>query len=173
MRTALKSVGLGVLALGFIVICILLIAARPTTPVMPVPNGYDDFLKAAQNAVSHEHMGYGEASDAELRDLVTENRSALELARLGCQRDCRVTTDYHRSIEAYMAAHMPVLGEFKKIGLAFRAEGELAEREGRTNDAARVYLDGIRFGQEVCRGGLVIDRLVGIACEAMVAERLK
>jgi hypothetical protein len=57
--------------------------------------------------------------------------------------------------------------------LAFRAEGELAERVGRTNDAARVYVDGIRFGQEVCRGGLVIDRLVGIACEWMNLDPLK
>jgi hypothetical protein len=62
---------------------------------------------------------------------------------------------------------LPVLARVKKLALAFRTEGELAEQEGKTNEAARVYLDGIRFGQEVCRGGLLIDRLVGIACEAI------
>jgi hypothetical protein len=59
-----------------------------------VPNGYEDLLKAAQQAVSDRHLVYGEASDEELKDLVDRNRAALTLARSGCARECRVTTDY-------------------------------------------------------------------------------
>jgi hypothetical protein len=62
---------------------------------------------------------------------------------------------------------MDNLPKFKAVSRIFLAEGTLAELEGRTNDAALAYLDGIRFGQEFCRGGLVIDRLVGVACEAI------
>jgi hypothetical protein len=160
------------LVLSFVVICFLVFPKRAARPALPVPNGYEDFLKAAQNAVSHEHRAYGEGNDTEIRNLVTENHVALDLARLGCQRDCRVTTDYRRDYAAYATQHLPVLAQFKKVALAFRAEGELAEREGRTNDAARFYLDGIRFGQESCRGGLLIDRLVGVACEAISYEGL-
>ena len=166
MRKLFRSAVFVVLALGFIVICFLVIPKRPARPVLPFPNGYDDFLKAAQNAVS-QRWPYGEGSDGELRELVDENRSALELARAGCERNCRVAIDYSVSAPTYATQHIPILAQFKKLAWAFRFEGELAEREGRTNDAARVYLDGIRFGQEFCRGGLVIDRLVDIACEAI------
>ncbi len=155
------------LAVAGLVVAYMVLQNRPLNPKLPVPNGYDDLLKAAQQAVSHTHLTYGEASDAELRELVNENRPALTLARLGCTRQCAVATDHKLSLTAYSAQHMPVLAQVKKLALAFRAEGELAEREGKTNDAARVYVDGIRFGQEVCRGGLLIDRLVGIACEGI------
>jgi hypothetical protein len=53
------------------------------------------------------------------------------------------------------------------------AEGRLAEMEHRTNDAARFYLDGIRYGEEAFRGGLMIDRLVGIACQASAMHWLE
>lgn len=45
------------------------------------------------------------------------------------------------------------------------AEGRLAEMENRPADAARSYVDAIRLGNEMSHGGLLINRLVGIACE--------
>src|SRR5437667_8984647 len=38
--------------------------------------------------------------------------------------------------------------------------------ENRPADAAHTYTDAIRFGNEISRGGLLIHRLVGIACQA-------
>jgi hypothetical protein len=46
-------------------------------------------------------------------------------------------------------------------------EGRLAEMETRYSDASHSYLDAIRFGNEISRGGFIIHRLVGIACEAI------
>jgi hypothetical protein len=145
----------------------------PGRPAPPVPNGYDDLLAAAQDAVSTRHLKFGDADDDELRELVRQNKTALDRARVGITRECRVPIDYSVSIAVYSGQHLPVLGQFKKLALAFRAEGELAERENRTNDAVRIYMDGIRFGQELCRGGLLIDRLVGIAGEAINLEPLE
>lgn len=156
----------GLLLVGLVVVY-LTFPDRTSEPALPVPNGYDDLLNAAQQAVSDRHLAYGEAGTEELKDLVDRNRPALTLARLGCTRPCVVAIDHRLSPAAFAAQHMPILGQVKKLALAFRAEGELAELEGKTNVAARVYLDGIRFGQEVCRGGLLIDRLVGIACEGI------
>jgi hypothetical protein len=169
-----KTWKLGIVTLIFagVVLTFLMVPKRPTVRALPVPNGYDEFLKAAQLAVSHRHLAHGEADEAELRDLVEENREALTWVRAGLVHDSRVTTDYSLGLAAYTAKHMPALAQFKRLALAFRAEGELAEREGRTNDAARIYLDGIRFGQESSRGGLLIDRLVGIACEAITLDPL-
>jgi len=53
------------------------------------------------------------------------------------------------------------------------AEGRLAEMEHRTNDAAEFYLEGIRYGEEAFRGGVMIDRLVGIACQALAMRWLQ
>jgi hypothetical protein len=157
---------------GAIIVGYLLLPQRPAIPVLPVPNGYEDLRKAAQQAVSDRHLVYGEASDEELKDLVDRNRAALTLARSGGARECRVTTDYGLAASVYAAQHLPVLAQFKKLALAFRAEGELAEREGKTNDAVRIYLDGVRFAQELCRGGLLIDRMVGVATERINLDPL-
>jgi hypothetical protein len=45
--------------------------------------------------------------------------------------------------------------------------------ERRTNDAAGIYLETIRYGEESCRGGVMIDRLVGIACETIGVNSLQ
>ena len=42
--------------------------------------------------------------------------------------------------------------------------------EGRTKDAVASYLDTIRLGRAVMRGGLIIDVLIGITCEAIGRE---
>jgi hypothetical protein len=62
---------------------------------------------------------------------------------------------------------IPQLMQFRKLALALAAEGRLAEMEGRTNDAARSYLDLIRFSHEFARGGLVVDASLGLATEGL------
>ena len=56
---------------------------------------------------------------------------------------------------------------FEVLAQAFAAEGKLAELENRPGDAAKSYLDTIRFGHELSRGGVIIDSLVGIAVQAI------
>jgi hypothetical protein len=53
------------------------------------------------------------------------------------------------------------------------AEGQLAEREGRLDAAARSYLDCLRFGGEIQRGGLLIHGLVGVAIQSMARGKLE
>ena len=45
--------------------------------------------------------------------------------------------------------------------------------EGRTNDAASLAVDCIRYGNESVRGGVIIDHLVGIAIKAIGLSSLK
>jgi len=44
--------------------------------------------------------------------------------------------------------------------------------ENRPADATRSYVGAIRLGIETSRGGLIMDRLVGIACEGVGSIRL-
>jgi len=66
----------------------------------------------------------------------------------------------------------PDLLATKRLAHFGAATGRLAELEGRTNDAVAAYLTGMRYGNEVSRGGFLIHRLVGIACEAIARTRL-
>ena len=62
---------------------------------------------------------------------------------------------------------MNQLAGLKRLVQLLAAEGRLREMDNRLADAAQSYVDAIRFGNEMSRGGFVINRLVGIACEAI------
>jgi len=135
----------------------------PPPPALPNPNGYDDFLKAASlltgevadaSGLDHEH----------LRDLVATDSEPLRLLRLGLTRRCAVPTD---SASTNWATIAQDLARLKLLAWLLRDEGRLAEMENRPVDAARAYIDAIHFGNEMSRGGFIIYRLVGLACEAL------
>jgi hypothetical protein len=151
--------------LGFVV------WGRKSEPVVPLPNpnGYDDFVKAGQ-MLKGKPEDYRTMPAEELRDLVATNAEALKLVQVGLSRECRVPVDY--STNWYSQLFTAIWG-FKKLAMVLSAEGTLAKLEGRTNDAAKIYLEGMRLGQESSRGGIMISRLVGMACEALEREQLR
>ena len=159
-------VTLGVLAalLAAATTVLLFIFRTPPLPPLPSPNGYDDLLKAGQAVV-------GKLNDApdlpheELRTLVATNAEALRLLRVGLARPCAVPTDAH--IANFATTVTTDLMDLKRLAKLLSAEGRLAEIENRPADAVRSYVDSIRLGRAMSRGGLMIDRLVGIACEAV------
>ena len=59
------------------------------------------------------------------------------------------------------------LADLKRLARLLIAEGRVREMDHQPADAARCYTDLIRFGNELSRGGVLITRLMGIACEAM------
>jgi hypothetical protein len=67
---------------------------------------------------------------------------------------------------------MNQLAEMKRLVQLLATEGRLREIENRPADAARSYTDAIRFGNEMSRGGFLITRLVGIACESIGCHAL-
>ncbi len=135
-------------------------AASP--PPLPHPNGYDDFLAAADLVVWQRDFDSDKASQAELRDFLESNHPALAQLRVGLVRECGVPLEYsQRQIEVGGERVQKMRG----LGRLLAAEGRLAEKEGRVADAARSYVDAIRLGQEICRGGVLIDRTVGNVLE--------
>ena len=99
----------------------------------------------------------------ELRTIVQTNTMALKLARTGLSLQIRAPVDYSPTNET----HIKGLAVMKRLARAFTAEGRMAELENRPGDAAHSYLDSIRLGYAVGRGGLIIDSLVGIALQAI------
>ena len=169
MKNAVKLIG--TLALIVLVggVVLVLLSPRPSTPLpLPKPNSYDDLVKAGQLVLS-EPSDRDSLSIDELRSLVAGNADALRLARDGLRKQCRVPLDYSMN---YLSNHLSDLSTFKRLVRSFLAEGRLAERENCYGGAAQAYLDAVRLGHECCRGGVIIDMLVGVAfrslgCQAM------
>jgi len=139
-------------------------------PIFPSPNGYVDFVKAGETLSAGDAPDFQTATREELQTYIQKNRGALQLVRTGLTKQSRVTTEYSL---VYLTTHMPALARFKGLVRALVADGKLAEVENRPGDAARIYLDTIRFAHESVRGGLQIDALVGLACEAIGIARLE
>jgi hypothetical protein len=152
-----------------IVACVFLggLSIKPTP--LPNPNGYDDFVKAGQ-LLNGSILDYGTMSRDALTALISQNENALRFLRIGLTHDSRIPADYSIRRQTNMAS---VLMSFKSSAFLLTAEGRLAELDGRTNDAAKIYLDTVRFGQASSRGGVIIDRLVGTACEIIGLRKLQ
>jgi hypothetical protein len=162
-------IGLAILAL-LVAFVALLEQKPPPPPRFPSPNGYVDFVKAGETLSAGDAPGSQTATRDELQTYIERNRDALQLVRTGLTKQSRVTTEYS---PVYLTTHMPELATFKGLARALVAQGRLAELENRSGDAARIYLDIIRFAHESVRGGLQIDALVGLACEAIGITRLE
>jgi len=161
--------GLGlVLAVGCFAVVISLNRKPATFPPLPSPNGYDDFTNASANATAD--VGNISAMDLQALHLcIRSNATALELVRMGLSRKCSAPTE--ATILNFTNVHVALSGQ-KRLAQLLNGEGRLAELEGRTNDAVRSYLDCVRLGNEVSRGGFAINRLVGVACEAIGGSAL-
>jgi hypothetical protein len=154
------------IVLGNLVIVMMVILGAlepPPTKPLPNPNGYDDFVKAGK-LVSDNAGDYPTMKVEQLAALVATNAEALKLVRVGLTHECRAPNDYSTN---YTDRLLPELSSIKRLALNLCAEGRLDALQNRTNDAAQCYLDAVRLGQECSRGGVIITKLVGIACEAL------
>ncbi|PYI80080.1 MAG: hypothetical protein DME26_22285 [Verrucomicrobia bacterium] len=147
---------------------VLVYKPKPPVIALPNPNGYDDFVEATKVFVGVSDWPPLDLD--QLRDAVAQNTNALALVRNGLKKQCRVVIEYQEGSETN---YLPRLAEFKGLAHAFVTEGKLAEKEGRPNEATRSYLECVRYGEESVRGGLLIDKLVGVACEAIGMEQLR
>jgi hypothetical protein len=141
----------------------LLLGRTPPPETLPVPNGYDDLLRAAKT-VTHQPDDVDALNLADLRVLIEPNAESLLLARVGLGRQCAVPSD---STIANFGAITSDMVSLKKLAQLFSAEGRLKELENQPGGAARSYADAIRLGSAMSHGGLMINRLVGIACEGV------
>lgn len=137
-------------------------------PPLPNPNGYDDLIKASK-MLSPNVGGYTNRDLSELQMIVSTDSNALQLARAGLQKQCRVPLDY----DPASSANLGHLTDMKRLDAGFAAEGNLAEMQGHPDEAARSYLEIVHLANESSRGGVLIDELVGISIEERGTDGLQ
>jgi hypothetical protein len=149
---------------GMMLIALLAIVVghRPARQRLPVPNGYDDFIQAGGDVVG-DVGNYSALDHDHLAALVSTNAEPLRRLRLGLTRKCLMPMDPAPGNTAYITN----LASMKRLVQLLAAEGRLHELENQPDQAARSYVDAIRFGNEMSRGGFILTRLVGVACEAI------
>ena len=143
------------------------IGGAPAT-ALPSPNGYGDFAAAAQWAVVWPGDLFALPPE-QIEHLLQQNSKALECVRQGLKKPARVpvTNDLQ-----WFSTHMIQLGPHRSMAQLLVAEGRMHLQAGRTNEAARAFADCILFAHAAHRGGLMLDDLVAIACQAMGARQL-
>jgi len=163
--------------LGLGVPLLLLVAWWPVppkpSPALPNPNGYDYFVKAGEALVGPWTNQVLRAVPAqEWQTVLAANQSSLELVREGLR---------HRSLALVSVTYdsatrlrfIDQLGHLKRLGVLLAGEGLLAELEGNSASAVDAYIQAMRFGQESSRGGVMMERLVGIAVESIALAELR
>ena len=169
MKTQTRNwlIALAVLACPFVLFLGFLIFKdlEPLPPLasLPNPNGYDDLVKAGK-MLSPGTSDYNGKNAEQLQEIISADATALALGRAGLSNECRVPIQYSIS---YISNHLTDLAGLKRLAQGFVADGLLAEMENRPRDAARSFLDTIHLGNEMMRGGVLIDGLVGIAIKTM------
>jgi hypothetical protein len=157
----LLLLGIGAIAVVVALALVFVMFRGSSASAVPNPNGYDDLLRAAHIVVRSDPASL---DHEQLRALVATNAEALRLLRLGLRGRCAVPTE--AAITNFANVGTELIG-LKWLAKMLAAEGQLAEMENRTADAAQSYTDVIHLGIEMSRGGLLIHRLVGIACEGI------
>ncbi len=142
-----------------------------TPPVLPVPNGYDELLRAAE-LVAKRTGFYDEMQQEELTRIVDQNAPALKLAREALQKECRVSIDWNATNENF-ESHLDQIQSLRELSRAFAAAARLAKVEGRLEESVQCGLDALELVTATARGGLLVDRMTagGICYGALYSLR--
>lgn len=155
----------GVLALGLLALCAVVLWPRPNPfLLLPVPNAYDDLMRASQDAQAVGPADLEKASADALHGYVEANRASLERTQAALKHESVVTLDFS---SGGFTRHIDRTQNLRRLLRLLQATALLAEREGRAGDAAALYLDIIRLGPALARGGTIMDLYLGVACEGV------
>jgi hypothetical protein len=126
------------------------------------PNGFDDFVKAT-SLIAVNSTEAGEETE-QLSEAIKANRPAREALRRGLELKVEAPATVYdvQTIGPYLNQ----LGDLKKLAQILKLEGTLAEKEGKPLEAARIYLEIMKFGQKV-QSGPLISCLSGLAIEVL------
>ncbi|MBW3624833.1 MAG: hypothetical protein KY468_15630 [Armatimonadetes bacterium] len=146
-------------------------------PAPPSPNAYEFYEDAAMALVDTEGIsqaistrrpvGPGDPPDTleEKEAIVKKNARALQLLRKGF-RHPYLAPPMNPAQDA-IAEEFPLFAKFRSLARLLALEGRVKESRGDRAGAIQSYLDAVRLGQDLPRGGAFLVALMGYAAGAM------
>ena len=140
-----------------------------TLPEVPDPNGYVTVLEIAHRIQGPEG-NISDVSADKVREFVTTQREALDQVRMAVRGPSGVTLE---TDPKWPERQLTELTQLKRLAVlvGLRTKAELLE--GRTNAAARAWVDMILVGQTITRGGRKLEALSGMAVEKVATASLR
>lgn len=130
----------------------------------PTPNAYDTYVQAFEklpqkiNPVSVRDLK--KLTLAERQAALKADAEGLRLVRLALQQK------YLAPLPRFNENNRP-MAQFRVVARLLAAEGEVRRERGDASGATQSFLDAIALGQKLPAGGALIDRMVGVACQAI------
>ena len=152
--------------------------APAAPPPPPNPNAYDVFVAAGEAVVdpkavnaaltpfSAPRPGARVFSPAEQQALVRANAGVLKAVRGGFAQPFQAPPADDPGDRANAERKIEAVGRFRTLARLLVLEGQVKAGRGDADAAANCYLDAVRLGHTLPRGGAIIERLSGIACQA-------
>ncbi len=112
----------------------------------------------------------GNEENYDLADMeieVLDAADVLETFREGIDKECVMPGGGDFSTE------FPYLGKFRSLVRLLTVEAWVRQENGETAEALDSYMDAMKLGQDVARNGVLIHKLVGIACESVAMARVR
>jgi len=171
---------IGGILLAFGLICIAVFVfngpgSLPPRPPVPDSNGYDDFAAAAKLRANGPRVDVPMPKDKDFsllvaRQYVADSRGVIERVEAGLAKQAVVPIDFTTN---WFDNHVNTYPELKKLEWLITLDGYVSEQDGKLHEAAKSYVDGLKFGSAVARGGLLIDCLISIADERIAISYLE
>lgn len=137
---------------------------------LPEPNGYDIFVQAAAKiSRGDKTLSLKELTTNELAELVAVNKAALIELRRGLKLASAVPVWMD---ESWIRTQTTNMVNLKRAAYAMDAESFFLYQQGDVVGALNNCLDLMRFGQAISRRGVLINFLIGSACEVIAARRM-
>lgn len=147
------------------------------TPKMPKPNGYDFVVKAGDSLADKDRIDRAASRNtqhnyslAQKIALVRRNAKALRLVRESFSHEYRMPPQRSSgdTIKAF-AFH----SKTRTLARLLALDGQVKAAVGHRGQAAESYVDCLRLGSMMPRGGPVIELLIGNACQAIGRRPLR
>lgn len=138
-------------------------------PPLPSPNAYGILLQAADNTTKLvaevESMSRGA-----LEAYLAPQEDALKIVRSASEYDSRVILDGEAEFSEGHREEIDALGRLAKVYLA---QALLAESKVQINDALEAYLEIIRIGTVVARGGIASNLNGGVVIDELGCQGIE
>lgn len=138
----------------------------------PAENAFDHYLRAAELLPAdgrwNDLVGELHAADfADIETTVVEAQDALDELRLGIGKPCVMPG------ELDFSSLLPYLAQFRSMTRLLMVEGWMYVQLDEFEGAFGSYRDAMTLGQDCARNGLLIHKLVSIACEAIACSHIR